>query len=182
LSQKTHYCSQRDYEEALHVLRYILQDPDKSLIFHAAPLHERPASLRGVLDMPMFIMGSSDSAHRSAGCSSKPRDQISTFVKLGSPRNAAVHVSSKVSAAPTLSACEAENSATVAVTKEVLDTYLVFNWIGFRNISQMIIEGDNTSNISLCTATSSNAKRRSRHFAGNAQWVKQFSDLNLVRK
>ena len=38
-----------------------------------------------------------------------------------------MHVTSKVSATPTLSACEAENSAAVAVTKEVLDTYLVFN-------------------------------------------------------
>ena len=69
----------------------------------------------------------------------------------------------------------------MAVTKEALDTYLVFNWIGFRNISQMIIEGDNTSNIALCTATSSGAKKKSRHFVGNAQWVKQFSDLKLLR-
>ena len=47
---------------------------------------------------------------------------------------------------PTLSACEAENNATVELTKEVLDIYLVYNWSGFRNIGQMIIEGDNTSN------------------------------------
>ena len=45
----------------------------------------------------------------------------------------------------------------------------------------MIIEGDITSNIPLCTAASSNGKKRSRHFVGNAQWVKQFSDLNLLR-
>ena len=82
--------------------------------------------------MPIFIMGSSDSAHRSAGCSAKPRDQISTFIKLGSPCNAAVHVSSKVSATPTLSACEAENSGAVAVTKEVLDTYLVLTGLDFE--------------------------------------------------
>ena len=25
LSQKTHYCSERDYDEALHVLRYVLR-------------------------------------------------------------------------------------------------------------------------------------------------------------
>ena len=62
LSQKTHYCTQRDYEEAIHVLRYIFGNPDKSLIFHAAPAHQRPTSLRGVLDMPIFIMDSSDSA------------------------------------------------------------------------------------------------------------------------
>ena len=29
------------------------------------------------------------------------------------------------------------NNATVELTKEVLDTYLVYNWIGFRNIGQM---------------------------------------------
>jgi hypothetical protein len=91
LSQKTHYCTQRDYEEAIHVLRYVFGNPDKALIFHAAPAHQQPASLRGVLDMPMFTMGSSDSAHRFAGCSTKPRDQISTFIKIISPHNAAIH-------------------------------------------------------------------------------------------
>ena len=180
LSQKTHYCSQRDYDEVLHVLRYILADPGKSLIFHRAPTNEQPASLRDVLDMPMFIMGSSDSAHRSSGRSAAPRDQTSTFVRLGSPHNAAIYVSSKVSG-PTLSACEAENNATIAVMKEVLDTYLVLNWIGFRNISQIIVEGDNTSNIAMCTTTTSNARKKSRYFAGNAQWIKQFSDRQLVR-
>ena len=64
------------------MLQYVLGDPDKALIFHAAPIDQQPALLQGVLDMPIFIMGSSDSAHRSAGCSTKPRDQISTFVKL----------------------------------------------------------------------------------------------------
>jgi len=34
LSQKTHYCSQRDYDEAIHSLKYVLEDPDKSLIWH----------------------------------------------------------------------------------------------------------------------------------------------------
>ena len=111
----------------MHVLRYIFGNPDKALIFHAAPAHQRSTSLRGV-----FIMGSSDSAHRFAGSSAKPRDQISTFFKLGSPCNAAVHVSSKVSATPTLSACEAENSGAVAVTKEVLDTYLVLTGLDFE--------------------------------------------------
>ena len=134
LSQKTHYCSERDYEEARHVLAYIMKHPGKPLIFHTAPARDQPASLRGVLDMPMFIMGSADSAHQSAGCSEVPRDQIATFIRIGSPFNAVIHVSSKVSG-PTLSACEAENSAAVAATKELLDIYFTLNWLGFRNIS-----------------------------------------------
>ena len=44
----------------------------------------------------------------------------------------------------------------------------------------MIIEGDNTSNDALST-TSLNARKKSRHFIGNAQWVNVFSDLHLVR-
>ena len=180
LSQKTHYCTQRDYDEAKHVLMYILKNPGLPLIFHRASVGRQLISLQDVLDMPIFIMGSSDSAHRSAGCSTKPRDQRAAFVRTLSINNAAIYVSSKISG-PTLSACEAENNATVELTKEVLDTYLVYNWIGFRNIGQMIIEGDNTSNDALCTTTSPNARKKSRHFIGNAQWVKVFSDLHLVR-
>jgi hypothetical protein len=71
-------------------------------------------------------------------------------------------------------------TATVATLQDLLNTYLVFNWIGFRNISQMILEGDKMSNNAFCTIFS-NARKRSRHFIGNALWVKGFSDLHLVR-
>ena len=180
LSQKTHYCSQRDYDEAKHVLMYVLKNPGQPLIFHRAPVHQRPVSLRCVLDMPVFIMGSTDSAHRSAGPFTNPRDQIAHFIKVFSPINAAIFACSKV-AGPTTSSCEAENNGTVSLLQEELDTYFVFNWIGFRNIAQMLIEGDNTSNGSLCTTISSSSRKKSRHFVGNANWVKEFVDLNLLR-
>ena len=45
----------------------------------------------------------------------------------------------------------------------------------------MILEGDNTSNNSLCTSTSGNARKKSRHFVGNAHYIKQFHDAHLLR-
>ena len=180
LSQKTHYCSERDYEEAKHVLKYILNNPGLPLIFHKAPQNQRPASVRDILHMPVFLMGSSDSAHRSAGTSEKPRDQGATIVTVFTPRNAAIFVSSKVTG-PSTSSCHAENNASVITLVELLDTYFVLNWMGFTNISQMILEGDNTSNNSLCTATTGNSRKKSRHFIGNASWVKMHYDGRLLR-
>ena len=121
LSQKTHYCTQRDYDEAKHFLMYILKNPGLPLIFHRESVGRQLVSLQDVLDMPISIMGSS--SYRSAGCSTKPRDQRPAFVRTLSIRNTAIYVPFKVSG-PTLSACEAENNATVELTSQGSSLYL----------------------------------------------------------
>jgi hypothetical protein len=63
----------------------------------------------------------------------------------------------------------------------MLDTYFMLNWIGFTNIGQMILEGDNTSNNALCSRVSTNSSKRSRHFIGNAHWILQYCDADLLR-
>jgi hypothetical protein len=52
VAQKTSYCSDRDYAEALRILEYINPYPDQPIIFHAAPRNKQ-VSTRHILRSPV---------------------------------------------------------------------------------------------------------------------------------
>ena len=116
---------------------------------------------------------------RKAGRPEEARDQIGYFVKLFSVHNAAIQAVSRVKDT-TMSSAEAEISASVPAICDGLDTYFVLNHIGFSNIGQLILEGDNKSSESLCTLPGSTTRKRSRHFVGSSSWIKQFYDRYLL--
>jgi len=178
VSQKTHYCSRLDYTEAIRIVQYISADPDQALIFHPGP-HSPSLPIHQILDLPISIFISADSSHRKAGRPEEARDQIGYFVKVFSVHNAAVQVVSKVKDT-TMSSAEAEISAAVPAICDGLDTYFVLNHIGFSNIGQLILEGDNESSESLCTLPGSTTRKRSRHFVGSSSWIKQFYDRYIL--
>ena len=53
------------------------------------------------------------------------------------------------------------------------------NFIGFSNIGQMILEGDNLSSEALITSTSPTQKK-SKHFSMLCAWIRQFYDNYLL--
>ena len=178
VSQKTHYCSVLDYAEAIRIVQYISANPDQALIFYPGP-HSPRHPTHQLLDVPVSIFLSADSSHRKAGRPEEARDQIGYFVKVFSVHNGAIQAVSRVKDT-TMSSAEAEISAAVPAICDGLDTYFVLNHIGFRNIGQLILEGDNKSSESLCTLPGSTTRKRSRHFVGSSSWIKQFYDRYLL--
>ena len=166
VSQKTHYCSKLDYDEAIRILQYISANPDQPLIFYPGP-HSPHTPVDQLLDLPVSIFVNADSSHRKSGRTEEARDQIGYYVKLFSVHNAAIQAVSRVKDT-TMSSAEAEISAAVPGVCDALDSYFVLNHIGFTNIGQIILEGDNTSAESLCTLPGSSTRKRSRHFVGSS--------------
>ena len=178
VAQKTGYCSDKDYAEALRILEYINLYPDQPIIFHAAPRHKQVPT-RHILRSPVTIYINADASHRQAGRPEEARDQIGYFVRLFTVDNAAVQVVSKVKDT-TLSSAEAEVSCAVPAVCDGLDSYFVLNHIGFSNIGQLLLEGDNNSAEALETTPACAARKRSRHFIGSAAFIRQFYDRFLL--
>ena len=166
VSQKTHYCSMLDYDEAIRIVQYISANPDQALIFYPGT-HSPSRPAHQLLDIPVSIFISPDPSHRKAGRTEEARDQIGYLVKVFSLHNAAVQAVSRVKDT-TMSSAEAEISAAVPAICDGLDAYFVLNHIGFRTIGQLIFEGENESAESLCTLPGSTTRKRSRHFVGSS--------------
>ena len=64
----------------------------------------------------------------------------------------------------TMSSAEAEISDVAPVVCDGLDLYFILKQIGFRNIGQLILEGDNELAESLCKLSGSTTRKRLRHF------------------
>ena len=178
VAQKTHCCSEIDYAEAMRILEYINLYPDQPIIFHRAPRGKRVAP-NDVLRAPVTIYINADASHRQAGRPDEARDQIGYFVRLFTVDNAAVQVVSKVKDT-TLSSAEAEVSCAVPAVCDGLDSYFVLNHIGFKSIGQLLLEGDNKSAEALETTPACAGRKRSRHFIGQAAFIRQFYDRYLL--
>jgi hypothetical protein len=57
----------------------------------------------------------------------------------------------------------------------MIDSYFLLNFVGFSNIGQFILEGDNLSAEALYT-TVSPTQKRSKHFSMSCAWIRQFYD------
>jgi hypothetical protein len=75
VSQKTHYCSMLDYDEAIRIVQYISANPDQALIFYPGT-HSPSRPAHQLLDITVSIFISPDPSHRKAGRPEEARDQI----------------------------------------------------------------------------------------------------------
>ena len=80
VTQKTHYCSKRDYEAVTHILEYINGHPKQGIIYRAS--REPHTPLTEILDRPIAILFSHDGAHNPMSGSALPRDQAGYYEKL----------------------------------------------------------------------------------------------------
>ena len=55
IAQKTQYCTQRDFDAGIHILRYINGHRKQGLIFRRAPEGQRPLRLVDILDTSLPI-------------------------------------------------------------------------------------------------------------------------------
>ena len=78
-----------------------------------------------------------------------------------------------------LASTETEINWAVLGVRDFLDTYFLDNFIGFSNIGQMILEGDNLSSKALITSTSP-TQNKSKHFSMLCAWIRQFYDGYIV--
>ena len=178
IAQKTQYCTQRDFDAGIHILRYINGHRKQGLIFRRAPEGQRPLRLADILDMPLPIYFSCDGAHNAMTELVNPQDQAGYYIKLYSWYTAAVECVSKTQRI-TLSSTEAEVASMVLALRSALDIYFILNAIGFTNICRIIAHGDSASGNALCTEQSG-VQKRSKHFNKNAAWVRNFVDGNVL--
>jgi len=82
VAQKTQYCTQCDYDAAIHILCYINGHKKQGLIFHRVPEWQRPLRLTDVLDIPISIYFSCDGAHTAMTELVNSQDQSGCYIKL----------------------------------------------------------------------------------------------------
>lgn len=178
VSQKTHFCTERDYEAVIHILEYLNADPSLPLIYLRAPLHQRTTDKRNILSMPSVSFLNGDGSNNGHGSKGPAGDQLGYHHKKFSPKNGAIRaVSKRVVVA--LASTETEINWAVLAVRDFLDTYFLDNFIGFSNIGQMILQGDNLSSEALITSTSPTQKK-SKHFSMLCAWIRQFYDNYLI--
>ena len=122
VAQKTQYCTQRDYDAAIHILCYINGHRKQGLIFRRAPEWQRPLRLTDVLDMPISIYFSCDGAHNAITQLVNPQDQSGYYIKLYSWYTASVECISKAQRI-TLSSTEAEVASMVLALRSSLNIF-----------------------------------------------------------
>ena len=160
LSQKTHHCTQRDYDAIMHLIWYLNNEPDLSLVYHRAPTRQMATDNRLLLSMPIGLFANGDGANNCHGAKGPPGDQIGYGIKIFTPQNAVIRAVSKVIKV-NLSSTEAEVSWAVSSMRDMIDTYFLLNFIGFSNIGQFILEGDNLSAEALYTTSTATQKGQS---------------------
>lgn len=174
LSQKTHHCTERDYSAIMHLIWYLNNQTNLSLIYHRAPTQQRVTDNRLILSMPIGLYANGDGANNCHGAKGPPGDQIGYGIKLFAPYNAVIRAVSKIIKV-NLSSTETEVSWAVAAMRDMIDSYFLLNFVGFSNIGQFILEGDNLSAEALYT-TVSPTQKRSKHFSMSCAWIRQFYD------
>ena len=95
VSQKTHFCTQRDYDAVLHILEYLNVDPFLPLVYLRAPSGQRATDNRDILSMPSGSFINGDGSNNGHGSKGPPGDQLGYRHKKYSSRNGAIRVVSK---------------------------------------------------------------------------------------
>ena len=148
VAQKTQYCTQCDYDAAIHILCYINGHKKQGLIFHRVPEWQRPLRLTDVLDIPIPIYFSCDGAHTAVTELVNSQDQSGYYIKLYSWYTASV-VCISTAQRVTLSSTEAEVAYMVLALRSSLDTYFILNAIGFKTIYRIIAQCVDTNQCNI---------------------------------
>ena len=148
VAQKTQYCTQCDYDAAIHILCYINGHKKQGLIFHRAPEWQRPLRLTDVLDISIPIYFSCDGAHNAMTELLNSQDQSGYYIKLYSWYTASVECISTAQRI-TLSSTEAEVAYMVLTLRSSLDIHFILNAIGFKTICRIIAQCVDTNHCNI---------------------------------